>query len=60
MAAIKQVLGAIPGLELVELDELFDILQDFHHGLAGDEPTKPKAETTLVDVGNAEPLGRAV
>jgi hypothetical protein len=44
----------------VELDELFDILQDFHHGLAGDEPAKPKAETTLLDVGNAEPLGKAV
>jgi hypothetical protein len=45
----------------VELDELYDILQDFHHGLAGDELTKPKlAENTLLDPANAEPLGKAV
>ncbi|HEY0437337.1 MAG TPA: hypothetical protein VGC92_11890 [Phenylobacterium sp.] len=42
----------------VELDELFDILQDFHHGLA-DEDAKPRTET-LLDGGSAEPLGKAV
>jgi hypothetical protein len=44
----------------VELDELFDILQDFHHGLAADELAKPKADTNLLDLANAEPLGKAV
>ena len=45
----------------IELDELFDILQDFHHGLAGDELAKAKlGENTLMDSANAEPLGRAV
>jgi hypothetical protein len=46
----------------VELDELFDILQDFHHGLAGDELAKVRpGENTLVDAGGGgEALGRAV
>jgi hypothetical protein len=43
----------------IELDELFDILQDFHHGLAVDDPAKDKPAETLTDVGGA-PLGRAV
>jgi hypothetical protein len=43
----------------IELDELFDILQDFHHGLAGDELAKLKTGETLMDAGGA-PLGRAV
>jgi hypothetical protein len=43
----------------IELDELFDILQDFHHGLAGDELAKAKQAETLMDAGGA-PLGRAV
>ena len=45
----------------VELDELYDILQDFHHGLAGDELARAKAAAnTLLDSANAEPLGKAV
>jgi hypothetical protein len=43
----------------IELDELFDILQDFHHGLAVDDPAKDKPAETLTDAGGA-PLGRAV
>jgi len=43
----------------IELDELFDILQDFHHGLAGDELAKQKLGETLMDAGG-EALGRAV
>jgi hypothetical protein len=42
----------------VELDELYDILQDFHHGLRGDEIVKGEA---LLDAGGgSETLGRAV
>jgi hypothetical protein len=46
----------------VDLDELFDILQDFHHGLAGDELAKAKTgENKLLDAGvSAEPIGRQV
>jgi hypothetical protein len=46
----------------IDLDELFDILSDFHHGLAGDQLAKTKtAESTLMDAsGGAEPLGKAV
>jgi hypothetical protein len=46
----------------VELDELFDILQDFHHGLAGDELARARpGENTLMDAGGGgEPLGRAI
>jgi len=44
----------------IELDELFDILQDFHQGLAADDEVKmPTSESTLLD-SNAEPIGRAV
>jgi hypothetical protein len=46
----------------VELDELFDILQDFHQGL-GDDDEKAKAalaESELLDPNSAEPIGRAV
>jgi hypothetical protein len=43
----------------IELDELFDILQDFHHGLAVDDPPKDMPAETLMDAGGA-PLGRAV
>jgi hypothetical protein len=47
----------------VDLDELFDILSDFHHGLAGDELAKAKVgeSSTLMDAGaSAEPIGKAV
>ncbi len=44
----------------IELDELFDILQDFHQGLAADDDVKmPTSESTLLD-SNAEPIGKAV
>ncbi|MGZ5986652.1 MAG: hypothetical protein ACXWK7_17135 [Caulobacteraceae bacterium] len=44
----------------IELDELFDILQDFHQGLAADDEVKmPVAETTLMD-SNAQPIGKAI
>jgi len=44
----------------IELDELFDILQDFHQGLAADDEVKmPPAANTLMDA-NAEPIGKAV
>ncbi|WP_394761818.1 hypothetical protein [Phenylobacterium sp.] len=47
----------------VELDELFDILQDFHQGL-GDDDDKPKpdtvAETALLDPSSSEAIGKAV
>ncbi len=42
----------------IELDELYDILQDFHQGLAVDDPAPAN---TLTDAGSGgEPLGRAV
>jgi hypothetical protein len=48
----------------VELDELFDILQDFHQGLGEDED-KPKqvatvGDSALLDPANAEPIGKQV
>jgi hypothetical protein len=44
----------------IELDELFDILQDFHQGLAADDEVKmPTSENTLLD-SNAEPIGKAI
>ena len=44
----------------IELDELFDILQDFHQGLAAvDEVKMPPPENTLLDA-NAQPIGKAV
>jgi hypothetical protein len=48
-----------------ELDELFDILQDFHHGLGEDEETPGVAAPRsvgdeLVDGSSQQPLGRAV
>jgi hypothetical protein len=46
----------------VELDELFDILQDFHQGLGGeDEAAKPLyVDGLLLDSANSEAIGRAV
>ena len=47
----------------VELDELFDILQDFHQGLGEDDDKaqpEPAAETTLMDPNSSEAIGRAV
>jgi hypothetical protein len=50
----------------VELDELFDILQDFHQGLGedDDEKARPPAATigdsALLDPANSEPIGKAV
>ncbi len=43
----------------VELDELFDILQDFHQGL-GDDEDKARPETALIDPASSEPIGKAV
>jgi hypothetical protein len=51
---------------MVELDELFDILQDFHQGLGedDDEKAKPPVVTTgdsaLLDPASSEPIGKAV
>jgi hypothetical protein len=43
-----------------ELDELFDILQDFHHGLAGEEIGQSRpGENALLD-GADMPIGKAV
>ena len=47
----------------VELDELFDILQDFHQGLGEDDDKaqpEPAAETTLMDPNSSEAIGRAI
>jgi len=45
----------------VELDELFDILQDFHQGLGEDDDGLPRpAARTLIDPANSEPIGKAV
>jgi hypothetical protein len=46
----------------VELDELFDILQDFHQGLGGeDEAGRPLyVDGQLLDSANSEAIGRAV
>jgi hypothetical protein len=45
----------------VELDELFDILQDFHQGLGEDDDGKlTPAVSTLLDPSNSEAIGKAV
>ena len=49
----------------VELDELFDILQDFHQGLGedDDEKTPPATvggDSALLDHNSSEPIGKAV
>ena len=48
----------------VELDELFDILQDFHQGLGEDEdkakPTAVVGDSTLLDPASSEAIGKAV
>jgi len=48
----------------VDLEELFDILQDFHHGLGGGEDDiDERAKTpvrSLMDSGSSEPIGKAV
>jgi hypothetical protein len=44
----------------VELDELFDILQDFHSGLVVDETPRRPTYGALLDGGSAQPLGKAV
>ncbi|MBS0361351.1 MAG: hypothetical protein JSR98_08220 [Proteobacteria bacterium] len=46
----------------VELDELFEILQDFHQGLGDDEDKRPGVlgEGELIDPSNAEAIGRAL
>ncbi len=38
-----------------ELDELFDILQDFHHGLGDDEELSSAQQPTLASVSDAAP-----
>jgi hypothetical protein len=47
----------------VELDELFDILQDFHQGLGEDDdkaaPT-PAGDGALLDPNSSEAIGKAV
>ena len=49
---------------MVELDELFDILQDFHQGLGEDEdkavPAAVVGDSALIDPANAEAIGKAV
>jgi hypothetical protein len=48
----------------VELDELFDILQDFHQGLGEDDdkaqPAAANGDTELLDPANSEAIGKAV
>ncbi len=48
----------------IELEELFDILQDFHQGLGEDDDEKAKAKvmanSALLDPNSAEPIGKAV
>lgn len=48
----------------VELDELFDILQDFHQGLGEDEekaiPVAVVGDSALLDPASSEPIGRAL
>jgi hypothetical protein len=48
----------------VELDELFDILQDFHQGLGEDDdkvqPAAVNGDTELLDPANAQVIGKAV
>ena len=43
-----------------ELDELFDILQDFHNGLATDAAEAPRPQPALLDGDDAQPLGKAL
>jgi hypothetical protein len=51
---------------MIELDELFDILQDFHQGLGEDDDEKEKptmaviGDGALVDPANSEAIGKAV
>jgi hypothetical protein len=45
----------------VELDELFDILQDFHQGLGEDDDEKARpAHNALLDPASSEAIGKAV
>jgi hypothetical protein len=50
----------------IELDELFDILQDFHQGLGEDDDEKDKptmvvvGDGALLDPANSEAIGKAV
>ena len=46
----------------VELDELFDILQDFHQGLGDDDKTPEPAtvDSALLDPNSSEAIGQAV
>lgn len=47
----------------VELDELFDILQDFHQGLGEDDDkamSDAPVETSLIDPSSSEAIGKAV
>ncbi|MFL5294865.1 MAG: hypothetical protein ACJ798_00655 [Phenylobacterium sp.] len=45
----------------VELEELFDILQDFYHGLGGDDAAAPRpGENRLLDGGDSQAIGKAV
>ena len=48
----------------VELDELFDILQDFHQGLGEDEDKAKTVavvgDSALIDPASQEPIGKAV
>jgi hypothetical protein len=50
----------------VELDELFDILQDFHQGLGEDDDEKAApppvihGDSALLDPSNSQPIGKAV
>ena len=49
---------------MIELDELFDILQDFHQGLGEDDDEKAKppmvGDSALLDPTSSEPIGKAV
>jgi hypothetical protein len=49
----------------IELDELFDILQDFHQGLGEDDDEKAKpapvlGDSALLDPASSEAIGKAV
>jgi hypothetical protein len=49
---------------MIELDELFDILQDFHQGLGEDDDEKVQAgkasDGALLDQANSEAIGKAI
>jgi hypothetical protein len=51
---------------MVELDELFDILQDFHQGLGEEDDEKPprmaavEGDSALLDPSSSEPIGKAL